>query len=342
MRAVWYERNGPAREVLTFGEMPIPAVGPGQVRVRVRASSVNPIDIKRRSGVPATYDTPMPFPRIIPHDDGAGEIEAVGPGVDASRLGKRVWVYLAQARRIQGPPELRDGRAFGTAAEFVVLPSFLALDLPDVVGFREASVIGIPAITAHRCVHADGPVSGKTLLIAGGAGSVGQYAIQFAKAAGATVIATISGAEKRAIAIGLGADHVVDYREQGTDQHILDLTSGRGVDSICETDFAANLEFNIKVLRPQGIINTFGSDTNQAPQVQIGAMNKKEATVRFVYYYMLSNEAFDEAIHSIQRMLQANSLKHPVADIYSLEHTADAHEAVEAKTVLGKGVIEIG
>jgi len=341
MGAVWYERNGPARDVLKFGELPVAPVGPGEVRVRLHASSVNPIDIKRRRGVLATYDTPMPFPRIVPHDDGAGVIDEVGAGIGEERLGQRVWIYLAQARRPHGPPELRDGRAFGTAAEYVVLPSRLAIELPPNVTFRDASVIGIPAITAHRCIHADGPVAGKTVLVAGGAGSVGQYAIQFAKAGEAEVVTTISGPEKAALARSLGADHVVDYRREDTAARILDLTRGRGVDLVCETDFAANLALNAKVLARQGVINTFGSDTNQSPPVPIGPLNRKEAVVRFVYYYMFPDRAFDEAIEAISGMLRAGGLRHPAAETYALEDAWKAHEAIEAGHIIGKPVIEI-
>ncbi len=341
MQAVWYERNGAARDVLTFGELPVPDVGPGEVRVRLHSSSVNPIDIKRRQGVLAMYDAPMPFPRIIPHDDGAGVIDAVGPGIDRACEGQRVWVYLAQARRPAGPPELRDGRPFGTAAEFVVVPSRLAVPLPERVGFKQASVIGIPAITAHRCIYADGPVDRKTVLVAGGAGSVGQYAIQFAKEGGARVITTVSGAEKMALVRSLGADDIVDYKDEDAAARILDFTGSKGVDLVCETDFAANLELNGKVLRPQGTINTFGSDSNQTPQLTIRTLNLKELVVRFIFYYTFPDAAFDEAIRAITRMLKLGTLRHPVASCYPLANVVAAHEAVEAGGVIGKSIIEI-
>jgi NADPH2:quinone reductase len=234
----------------------------GEVLVRVHASSVNPVDTKRRRGFGSVYGAPMPFPRVVPHDDGAGVITDVGKGVARSRIGQRVWIYLAQARRPYGPPALRDGRPFGAAAEYVAIPETLALPLPDHVSFAEGSVIGIPAITAHRCIFADGDVNGRTILVAGGAGSVGQYAVQFAKLAGARVISTVSGPQKADIVRRLGSDIVGNYRDSDASDQILKATSGRGVDLICETDFAANLGLDASVLAPQGRINTFGSDSN--------------------------------------------------------------------------------
>ena len=168
MRAAWYDRKGPAREVLVVGELDRPAPGPGEVLVRVRASAVNPSDTKGRGG--ARGNLAMPFARIVPHQDGAGVIEAVGDGVPAGRVGERVWLHEAQLER-----------PFGTAAEYVALPAHRAVPLPDGTSFAEGACLGIPAMTAHRCVFADGPVEGKTILVTGGAGAVGHYAIQFAQ-----------------------------------------------------------------------------------------------------------------------------------------------------------------
>src|SRR5918997_2535254 len=181
MQAVWYERNGPAREVLQFGEMPDPEPGPGEVRVRIHASGVNPSDWKTRSGL-----RPMTFPRVIPHSEGAGVIDRVGVGVPASRVGDRVWTWNAQWKR-----------PFGTAAEFVVLPAEQAVPLPEGPSFDEGACLGIPALTAHRAVTIDGSVEGQTVLVAGGAGAVGHYATQFARLLGAAqVLSTVSSPEK--------------------------------------------------------------------------------------------------------------------------------------------------
>src|SRR5918993_3703342 len=181
MRAAWYERTGPAHEVLQVGEMPDPEPGPGEIRVRIHASGVNPSDWKTRSG-----SRPMAGPRVIPYSDGAGVIDRVGPSVPEGRLGERVWVWNAQWKR-----------PFGTAAEFTVLPAEQAVRLPETTSFDEGACLGIPALTAHRAVTIDGPVEGQTVLVAGGAGAVGHYAIQFARLLGAaTVIATVSSPEK--------------------------------------------------------------------------------------------------------------------------------------------------
>ncbi len=189
MRAAWYEKNGTAAEVLRVGEMPIPEPGPGEVRVRIVASGLNQTDVKSRGG-----SRPMGFPRVVPHQDGAGVIEKVGRGVPASRVGERVWLYIVQWQR-----------AWGTAAEYTVVPARLAVTLPANTTFAEGACLGIPAVTAHRCLFADGPINGQTVLVTGGAGAVGNYAVQLAKWAGATVIATVSSPEKAAVALGAGA-----------------------------------------------------------------------------------------------------------------------------------------
>ena len=183
MRAAWYERGGPASEVLTIGEMEDPRPAPGEVLVRVRASGVNPGEVKKRAD---WMGFGIGYPRVIPHSDGAGTIEEVGEGVSPSRVGERVWVWGAQS-----------GRPFGTAAQYVALPSEQAVLLPEGVGFEAGACLGIPARTAHRCVFADGPVSGETVLVSGGAGAVGSFAVSFAKWGGAEVIATV-GSEGRA------------------------------------------------------------------------------------------------------------------------------------------------
>jgi len=223
MKAVWYEQNGGA-DILEYGDMPDPQPGPGEVRVRVVTSGVNPSDWKRRQGLTNKIE----FPRVIPNQDGAGIIDAAGSGVDQSRVGERVWLFESQFKR-----------PFGTGAEYTVQPSSHAIRLPDNTDFSAAAGLGVPAMTAHRCVFADGPISGKTLLVPGGAGAVGHYAIQQAKLGGATVISTVSSEEKGQIALAAGADHIVNYREGGTVEKIRSLTGGDGVDHIVEVDLAA-------------------------------------------------------------------------------------------------------
>lgn len=181
MRAAWYEKNGPAAEVLQVGDMPVPEPGPGEVRVRIVASGLNPTDVKARAG-----SRPMGFPRIVPHQDGAGVIDKVGRGVPASRVGEHIWLYIVQWQR-----------PWGTAAQFTIVPATRAVPLPATATFAEGACLGIPAVTAHRCLFGDGAIDGQTVLVTGGAGAVGHYAVQLAKWAGATVIATVSSPEKR-------------------------------------------------------------------------------------------------------------------------------------------------
>jgi NADPH2:quinone reductase len=212
MRAAYYQKLGPARDVLEVGEMPDPVPGPGEVRVRLRASGVNPSDVKTRGGNIARAGMP---PLVIPHSDGAGVIDAVGEGVPASRIGERVWVFNGQWKR-----------AHGTAAQFIALPAHTAVKLPDNVDFAAGACLGIPAMTAHRAVKIGPPVAGQTVLISGGAGSVGAYAVQLAKLAGATVITTVSSPAKDKFVRGIGADHVINYREQDVVARVKALTGG--------------------------------------------------------------------------------------------------------------------
>src|SRR3990167_1402555 len=181
MKAVWYDRTGAAREVLQYGDLPTPVAGQGQALIRIKASGVNPSDVGMRGG-PA----PMAYRRITPNSDGAGVVEAVGPGVAQTWVGKRVWFYNGQ----------RNGRAFGSAAEYIELDTDLLMELPDSVEFAQGATLGIPCMTAHRSLFVAGPVQGRTVLVTGGAGAVGHYAVQLANWAGATVIATVSSAEK--------------------------------------------------------------------------------------------------------------------------------------------------
>ena len=224
MRAVWYDRQGAADEVLVCGELPTPNAGHGEVRVKLEASGVNPSDTYRRRSPPA-----MEYPRVITNSDGAGVIDQVGPGVDQRRLGKRVWLYNGQ----------RNGRWMGTAAECIALSADLVTELPDHVSFEEGATLGVPAMTAHRAVFVAGPVQGKTLLVTGGAGAVGHYAVQLASWAGATVIATVSSSEKADRARAGGAAHVINYRSEDVAARVLDITGGVGVDQIAEVDLAA-------------------------------------------------------------------------------------------------------
>ncbi len=219
MRAVWYDRQGAADDVLVCGELPTPEAGHGEVRVRLEASGVNPSDTYRRRGPPA-----MEYPRVVTNSDGAGVVDQVGPGVPERCLGKRVWLYNGQ----------RNGRWQGTAAEYIALSADLVTELPDHVSFAEGATLGVPGMTAHRCVFVAGPVQGKTLLVTGGAGAVGHYAVQLATWAGAKVIATVSSSEKAERARAGGAAEVINYRREDVAQCVLNITGGIGVDHIVE------------------------------------------------------------------------------------------------------------
>src|SRR3984885_10672380 len=264
MRAVWYDRQGPADAVIKTGELPTPEPGLKQVRVRLEASGVNPSDTYRRRGaVPAEY------PRVIPNSDGAGVIDKLGNGVSAGWSGKRVWLYNGQ----------RNGRWMGTAAEYIALDVDLVSELPDHVSFAEGATLGIPGMTAHGCVFAAGPIQGKTLLVTGGAGAVGHYAVQLASWAGARVIATVRSAGKAARARSGGAAHVLNYRSEDVAARVLDLAGGAGVDHIAEVDFGGNLAAALRCLRVNGSIMIYATNGDREPKVPVRDLMQKNLAV---------------------------------------------------------------
>jgi NADPH:quinone reductase len=325
MRAAWYEKHGTAIDVLRLGEMPDPEPGPGEVRVRVIASGINPTDVKARAG-----SRPMEFHRVVPHQDGAGIIDDIGPGVPASRLGERVWVYIVQW-----------GRPFGTAAEYVTVPASLAVTLPDTATFAEGACLGIPGVTAHRCLFADGPVEDLTVLVTGGAGAVGHYAVQLAKWGGAHVIATVSSAEKAARARAAGADHVVDYKTGDPAAAILDLTDGAGVDRIVDVDFGGNLEISLKVIKVNGTIAAYASMGAREPLLPFYALMAKNVTVRSVLIYTMPAAAKRQAEAEIVRLVAAQRLLHEIGARFPLDRIVEAHEAQESGKVIGNIVLDV-
>lgn len=322
MRAVWYEENGDA-SVLQVGEMPDPTPGPGEVRVRVATSGVNPSDWKRRQGSTARIN----FPRIIPNQDGAGVIDMVGDGVADSRIGERVWLYQSQI-----------GRAFGTAAEYTVQPSIRAIQLPDNVDFALGAGLGVPALTAHRCVFADGPLTGKTVLVPGGAGAVGNMALQMARIGGAeTIISTVSGDAKAEIARVAGAHHTVNYRTEDTAARILEITNGEGVDLIVEVDYSGNFAVSQGIIKRGGSITIYAAGDGPAPPFDFPVSN---VNVRHVLVYDMAEEAKSAGVEDTNRWLTSGELVGMDGPHFSLEDTAGAHEAVRAATV-GKVVIDV-
>lgn len=331
MKAAWYERKGPAREVLQVGERPMPEPAPGEVRVRIHVSAVNPSDTKQRGG--ARGNVAMPFPFVIPHQDGAGVIDAVGAGVDASRVGQRVWVYEATL-----------GRHGGTCAQYTTVPSHKAVPLPDNADFDAGACMGIPAMTAHRCVFADGPVAGRTVLVQGGAGAVGFYAVQMAKIGGAAkVIATVSRDAQARQARLAGADEVINYRTEDVAARVRAITGQEaGLDRVVEVAFGANLATDLALLKPGGVIATYASDAAPEPAIPFWPMLMKDLTVRFVLVYAMSREAHDEAAAFVTEALAGNRFVHQVFRKYAMEEIAAAHEATESMSNVGKVLVDVG
>ena len=256
MRAAYYESKG-GPSVLRVGEVADVAPGPGEVRVRIAASAVNPSDTKAREGWGGASD--MPFARVVPHNDGAGTIEAVGPGVPETRIGERVWVFEAQ----------RDGRAFGTAAAFCTVPSRNAVTLPEGVSFEAGASLGVPGMTAHRLVFGGGGVQGRTVLVQGGAGSVGHLAVQLARWGGARVLATVGSDEQAAVARDCGAAFVANYKTDDVPARVADWLGAAGaVDLVVDVAFLANLDANVALLRPNGAIATYSisADADETTQ----------------------------------------------------------------------------
>jgi len=327
MKAVWYERVGPAAEVLIQGELPDPEPGPREVRVRLYASGVNPSDAKTRAGA---SKRPTMFAKIVPQSDGAGVIDRVGEGVAASRVGERVWVYNAQWER-----------PFGTAAEMVALPESLAVPLPAAIDFAAGACLGIPALTAHRCLFADGRITGATVLVTGGAGVVGHYAIQLAKWARATVITTVSSTEKAEHAHAAGADHVIDYKREAVAERILELTDGRGVDRIVEVELGGNLPLLSRVLKPQGVVAAYASMGVREPVLPVYPLMARNTTIEMVLVYTISDEAKRWAVDDISDWLETGEPKFAIAARFPLERLAEAHDLVERGDKIGHVIVDI-
>ena len=327
MKAAFYDRLGPAAEVLQIGDLPEPQPQAGEVRVRVHWSGVNPSDVKSRRGLRSPV---MPYPRVIPHSDGSGVIDAVGEGVSRARIGQRVWMWNAAW-----------GRPHGTACERVCLPADQAVELPDVASGEAGACLGIPALTALHAVMMDGGVAGKTVLVAGGAGAVGHYAVQMAVQLGSTrVLATVSTQAKAALARAAGADEVVFYRDEPVRERVAELTHGRGVDRLIELDIAANGAVDLEVLATGGECVVYGSG---APLVQLPfyPLIVKNLQLKCFMVYHLSPTDRQRATAQLQRMLAADRLQHNIAMRLDLQDTVRAHEVVEQAAVAGNVVVRI-
>lgn len=327
MKVAYYQKQGAAREVLQIGERPEPSPGPGEVRVRVLWSGLNPSDVKSRSGLRGVG---MPFPTVIPHSDGMGLIDQVGQGVAASRLGQRVWLWNAAW-----------GRPHGTACQSVCLPQEQAVHLPDGVDDAAGACLGIPALTALHAVLMDGGVAGQTVLVAGGAGAVGHYAVQMAVQLGAgQVIASASTPAKAELARAAGADAVVMYKSEPLVERVAELTAGRGVDRIIEVDLGANAQADVQMLRPGGQCVAYGSSVTPM-QLPFFPLISRNLQLKFFIVYSLPQADRALAQGVLQRMLERGILQHNIAQRLNLDEIASAHEQVEQGGLTGNLVLRI-
>jgi NADPH2:quinone reductase len=325
MRAAFYEKNGPASDVLKLAEIETPRPGPGEVRVKLRASGVNPSDVKAREG----RTRKIAYPRVIPHSDGAGDIDMVGDGVAQARIGEPVWTWNAQWKR-----------ADGTCAEYVVLPSALAVALPAGVSYEAGACLGIPAMTAYHAVAVAGAAKGTNILVSGGAGGVGHYAIQFAKARGATVITTVSSAAKAEIARQAGADHIIDYKRENVGERVMAITGKAGADAVIEMDLAANAKLYPGLLRARSTVVVYGTGSAEAP-IPAQFLLVNAIAIRFIYVYDLTAQERTAAISGITRMIENKSLVNNVALTLPLKDIIVAHESVEQTKAMGNVVVTL-
>jgi NADPH:quinone reductase len=318
VKAASYDRYGPAAEVLEVRDVERPAPGPGEVLVKVALSGVNPTDWKSRGG-----STPRPIDGFqIPHHDGAGVIEAVGEGVDPARAGQRVWLWMAAA-----------GRRWGTAAEWTVVPERQAVPLPDGASFELGASLGVPALTAHWCLFADGPIEGATVLVAGGAGAVGHFAIELAVRAGARVVATASTPEKQELARRAGAAHVVNYADADAAGQI--RAAAGQADRIIEVALGANLGLDLAVARPGSTIVSYAAEPKD-PVLPVRACMTANVVLRFVLLYGVPREALERAAADITGALAAGALTELPVHRFGLSEIVAAHEQAEAGVERGR------
>ena len=327
MRAAWFDAFGPARDVLTVGELETPVAGPGEVLVRMHTSGVNPSDVKKRAG---SFPNLLDGGLVIPNSDGAGVVEAVGDGVDASRIGERVWVYQAQF-----------ARRFGTAAEYLAIDSRRAPVLAANTGFEIGACLGIPVMTAHRAVFADGDVAGQTVLVTGGAGRVGHYAIQWASQAGAIVVATASNDADRKACESAGAGFVVNHRSDTVIADIMAAAGSAGVDRVVDVEFGANLPITIEILKVGGVIATYSSTQVPEPKLPFFQMMYKDLTIRTIIVYAMPEDAKQQAITDIHSALTNNALQHRIAETLPLAEIAKSNEIIEQGSIRGAVVLAI-
>ncbi|MEZ5533471.1 MAG: NADPH:quinone reductase [Steroidobacteraceae bacterium] len=326
MKAAWYEKQGPADRVFVVGDMPEPEPGPGEVRIRVAASGINPGDLKKRVDA---FGYGMVYPRVIPHSDGAGIIDRVGAGVPASRIGERVWCYGAQS-----------DRPFGTAAEYVALPSAQAVPLPDHVPFEQGACLGIPGITAHRCVHAAGPVECRMVLVQGGAGAVGLCAIQLARRAGARVLATVRSDHDEGVASRAGAHEVVRTDGAAADEIVsrIRTLAPEGVAHIVEVAFDANVDIDTELLALGGSLATYATGKPRPP-IPFWDLLFKNIRVYFLGSDDFPAEAKAAAAGDLNAALVSGWSGFEIGHRFPLPAIAEAHQHLEEKRGTGRVVL---
>lgn len=329
MKATWYTQQGKPTEVIQYGEQPTPHAAANELRVRLHASAVNPADTNRTVGRSYAMEGPL----IIPNSDGAGVVDEVGAGVDASWLNKRVWLYNGQ----------RGGRLLGTAAEYIALNVDLVSELPDSASFNEGACLGIPCMTAHRCVTLFGKDGGelknKTVLVTGGAGAVGHYAVQWAKRFGARVIATVSSAEKAAHATAAGADFTVNYRSEDVVARVREFTANAGVDHVVDVDFGGNLATTLALIATNGSIAYYATKGNVTPTITAPELMRKNFSIHGVLLNGAPHAARKRAQNDIVQCLKEGGMRHTVSAVFPLARTGEAHEAVEFQAKHGTVVV---
>ncbi len=331
MKAIWYEKKGAPHDVLVLGEMPEPQAGPGEVRIKMVVSGLNPSDTKGRGGWRGR--TTMDHPRVIPGQDGAGVIDQAGPGVDPKRVGERVWIYEAQQR----------GSAFGTSAEFVKVPAEQAVLLPPGIDFDTGAALGVPALTAHNALFKDGGIQGKTILVWGVAGAVGQAAAMLARWAGARVIGVVSTPLAAEVARLSGADVVINRKSEDVIARVKEATGGAGVDRVIDVWFGANAETDFAVLKVNGAVASYSvGGPEEFMPFPFSRYMSKGITLHTIYVYGMSREAHWAAVRDTTAALKAGAYRPRIGARFPLVRAADAHVAQDDGSVTGKIVIDIG
>jgi NADPH2:quinone reductase len=320
--------NSEDRTELQIRDIETPAPGPGEVRVKVAISGVNPTDWKSRKGVTRRAGAEAQEFQI-PNQDGAGTIDAVGGGVSSDRVGERVWLWLAA-----------HNRPWGTAAEYTIVPTDHAIALPDQASFELGASLGVPALTASYCLSADGPVAGRAVLVSGGAGAVGHAAIELARFEDAGhVVATVSGEEKAELARQAGAQTVVNYRDHDAAGQIRAAVPA-GIDQFVEVALDQNLELDLAVAAPHAVITSYAATNASVAHVPVRQLMAPNVTLRFMLLYTVPPRQLQAAIERTTEAVAAGALTTLPIHRFTLEQIADAHDAVEQGAV-GKVVIDL-